>query len=90
MVIPLKVGPVSDAQPIRVQLRNYSHEQGAFLAEMVSQLVHPVMAYISPTSPLACAPRLVSKHCPAKFRLTVDLGLLNRFTVRHQFPMPQN
>ena len=46
------------------------------------------MAYSNPTSPWACAPLLVPKPGPARFRFTVDLRPVNAFTVKHQYPMP--
>jgi hypothetical protein len=46
------------------------------------------MAYAKPTSPWACATLLVPNPGPSKFRFTVDLRPVNRFTVKHQFPMP--
>lgn len=46
-----------------------------------------VMAYPNPTSKYSCTPLLVYKP-GSLFRFTVDLLPLNKFTVRHQFPMP--
>lgn len=85
---PLKVDLVPDARPVRVRLRNYSQEQREFLSNMVNKLVENGLAYPNPTSPWASAPLLVPKPGPAKFRFTVDLRPINRFTVKHQFPMP--
>lgn len=46
------------------------------------------MAYFNPTSSWACAPLLVPKASVVQYRFTVDLRPVNRFTVKHQFPMP--
>lgn len=40
------------------------------------------------TSPVTGALLFVSKPGLAKFKFTVDLRPVRRFTVRHQFPMP--
>lgn len=87
-VEPLKIDLVSDARPVRVKLRNYSQDQRNFLSNFVEKLVNAGMAYPNPTSPWASAPLLVPKPGPAAFRFTVDLRPVNRFTIRHQFPMP--
>lgn len=73
---------------MRVRLRNYSQDQRRFLSKFVTTLVQCKMAYFNPTSSWACAPLLVPKPGAAQFRFTVDLRLVNRFTVKHQFPMP--
>jgi transposase InsO family protein len=85
---PLKIQLTPDARPTRVKLRNYSKEQQEFLSKFVATLIATGMAYSNPTSPWACAPLLVPKPGAAKFRFTVDLRPVNRFTVRHQYPMP--
>ena len=45
------------------------------------------MVYPNPTSPWASAPLLVPKP-PDTFRFTVDLRGVNKYTVKHQYPMP--
>lgn len=85
---PLKIDLVPEAKPVRVRLRNYSQEQRDFLSETVKNLVSCGMAYPNPSSPWASAPFLVPKPGPSKFRFTVDLRPVNRFSVKHQFPMP--
>lgn len=42
----------------------------------------------NPTSPWSSAPLLVHKPGPVPFRFTVKLRPINRFTIKHQFPMP--
>ena len=85
---PLRIELTPNAQPVRVRLRNYSQEQKEFLSEMVAKLVRHGMAYANPTSAWACAPLVVHKPGPTKFRFTVDLRPINKFTVKHQYPMP--
>ena len=85
---PLKVDLTSDAKPVKVRLRNYSQEQREFLSGFVKKLIDHGMAYANPTSPWACAPLLVPKSGPSKFRFTVDLRPVNKYTVKHQYPMP--
>ena len=46
------------------------------------------MACPNPSSQWASAPLLVPKHGPVPFRFTVDLRPVNKFTIRHQYPMP--
>lgn len=89
-VQPLKIDLVPDATPVRVRLRNYTQAQRQFLKDFVAQLEKANMAYFNPSSAWACAPLLVPKPGPGgdEFRFTVDLRPINRFTVKHQFPMP--
>lgn len=87
-VPPLKIDLVADAKPVRVRLRNYSQDQRLFLAQTLQKLIDCGMVYSNPTSPWACAPLLVPKSGPSKYRFTIDLRPVNRYTVRHQFPMP--
>ena len=85
---PLKIDITADAKPVKVRLRNYSQDQREFLKELVDKLVRTGMAYPNPTSRWACAPLLVPKQGPTRFRFTVDLRPINTYTVKHQFPMP--
>lgn len=85
---PLKIELTQDAHPVQVRLRNYSQTQREFLAAFVDKLVRNGLAYPNPTSPWACAPLLVLKPGPSQFRFTVDLRPVNKFTIRHQYPMP--
>lgn len=55
---------------------------------MVDELTRYGLFYANPASPWASAPLLVPNPGPARWRFTVDLRPVNRFTVRHQFPMP--
>ena len=82
----LRIELTSDARPVEVRLRNYSEEQREFLSDMVAKLVRNEMAFPNPTSVWACAPLLVPKRGPARFRFTVDLRPGNKFTIKHQYP----
>lgn len=55
---------------------------------MVNKLVDNGLIYSNPPSSWTSAPLLVPKSGPAKFRFRVDLRPVNRFIVKHQFPMP--
>ena len=85
---PLKINLTPDAKPVRVKLRNYSQDQRDFLRDFVNRLVANGMAYPNPSAIWASAPLLVPKPGPARFRFTVDLRPVNKFTVQNQYPMP--
>ena len=86
---PLRIDLEPEAKPIKVRLRNYSEAQRSFLKQFVSHLIEYGMAYANPTAKWASAPLLVPKPSdPSNFRFTVDLRLVNKFTTKHQFPMP--
>ena len=44
--------------------------------------------YSNPKSKWAAAPLLVPKPGPARYRFTVDLRPVNKYTVQHSHPMP--
>ena len=85
---PLKIELTADAKPVKVRLRKYSQPQHAFMQKLVKKLISCGMAYYNPTSPWACAPLIVPKPGSVEFRFTVDLRPLNKYIVKHQFPMP--
>lgn len=87
-VEPLRIELSPDAKPTRVHLQNYSQEQRAFLVRSVTLLVAAGMAYFNPSAAWACALLLVPKDGPSIFRFTVFPRPINRFTLKHQFPMP--
>lgn len=87
-ITPLKTELTSDARPVRTQLRNYTQQQWASFTDMVNSLLRHETVYPNPTSPLACARLLVPKPAPFRFRFMVYIRPVNKFTVRHQFPMP--
>lgn len=84
----MKISVTPEAKPVKERLRNYSQEQRKFLADFVSSLVSKGMDYRNPTCPWASAPLLVPRTGPAKFRFTVDLRPVNKYTVKHNYPMP--
>ena len=86
-VRPLRIELTPDARPVMVRHRNCSEEQREFLSDMVAKLVGNGKAFPNPTSAWACAPLLVPKPGPARFRFTVDPRPVNKFTVKHQYPM---
>ncbi len=85
---PMRIELKKDAKPIKVRLRNYSEPQKEFLDNFVFKLVEKGMAYANPTSAWAAAPLLVLKPGPSRFRFTVDLRPVNKYTVKHVYPMP--
>ena len=58
------------------------------MKQFVGSLIEKGLVCFNRKSPWASAPFLVSKPGPAKFRFTVDLRAVNKFTVEHQYPMP--
>lgn len=81
----MKIELTPDAKPVKVRLRKYSQEQKEFLKNFVDDLVNRGLAY--PTS-IWGAESLVIPQPRAKFRFTVDLRPVNKFTVKHQYSMP--
>lgn len=70
----------------RMPVRNYSKQQCDFLPELVLQLVRNDLFDPNPTATWSGAPILVPKTGD-KFWFTVDLSLVNNFTVKHQNAM---
>lgn len=87
-VPPLKIDLAPDAKPTRVKLRNYSMEQRSFMRTFVAEPMEASMVYSNTTAAWAAAPLLVPKQGPKKLRFTVDPRPVNKYTVRHQYPMP--
>lgn len=85
-VPPLRIYLVPDAKPIKISLRSYSQDQNNFMDEFVTDLVQLGLSYANPSSQWACAPLLVPKP-GSRYRFTVDLRPVNKFTVRHQCQM---
>lgn len=81
-----------DAKPFRVNLRNYPAEQRECMSSLVDDLIKHKPVYPTgignPTSPWASALFIVPKPGRARWRFKVYLHPINRFTMRHQFPMP--
>lgn len=55
----------------------------------MSKLVDAGMLYHSLFSSWDCDPILVPKHGPDKLSFRVDIILVNKYTVRHQLPVPK-
>ena len=90
---PMKVPPMNvrlqaDAKPVRVKVRRYSPPQAAFLKTEVQKLEHLGLIRRNTESTWACAPLVVPKAGPDKFRLTIDLRPVNSQTVPFAWPMP--
>lgn len=86
---PLSIDLEQDAKPVRVKLRKYSEAQRDFMKSFVADLIRCGMAYPNPTSIWAAAPLLVPKPTSSNsFRFTVDLRLVNKYTKKQQYPMP--
>lgn len=86
-VSPLKIELTPGTRPVKVRLRNYSFERGEFLQVFVSDFVRLGIAYANSASSWASAPLLVPKPGGARFRFTVDLRPVQKYTVRHQYTM---
>lgn len=85
---PLKIQLLPDAHPVRVKLRNHSEDQRKFLKEFVENQERYEHVYRNPTAIWASAAHLVPEPGPKRWRFTVDLRPVNRFTTVLQFPMP--
>lgn len=85
---PPRIDLTAKASPVKCRLRNYLPEQRIYLKYFVNSLVQAGMAYPNLTTKWATAPLIVPKPGNAKFRFTEDLRTVNRFTVRHHYPMP--
>ena len=78
----MKIERTADAKPVKVRLRNYSQEQRELLSNFAQNLVEHKIVYLNPTWAWRTAPLLVHKPGLAKFRFTVDLRSINKFTVK--------
>lgn len=78
--------PTSSA--VRVKLRNYSTDQRDSLKRVVGDRIRCGMVYLNPIAAWAYAPLLIAKPGLARFRFTVDLGRVNRSTIKHWYQMP--
>lgn len=85
---PLRLELKPDAKPVHVKIRKYSDSQRRFLRKLVDKLLDAGLVYPNPASKWSCAPHLVPKPGPAKWRFTVDLRPVNRYTYALHFPMP--
>ena len=85
---PMIIKLTPHAKATRVKLRNYSQSQRDFLSQFVNSLLDKNMAYPNPYSAWASAPLCVPKPGPSNFLFTVDLRPVNKFTIKHAYPMP--
>ena len=84
----MKIRLKQDAKPVRVNLRRYSPPQKAFLQRKIDELLKLGIIYKNPESQWACAPLIIPKQGPEKFRFTVDLRPVNSQTKSYTWPMP--
>lgn len=87
-VKPLSVDLIPEARQIRVKNRNFTPEQRNFMAKLMVELRAANMFYPNTSSKWESSPLLVPKPGTDKWRFTVDLCPVNRFTIQHHFPMP--
>ena len=87
-VPPMNIQLQTGASPVRVIPRKYSKEQLDFLNKKVKELEELGLIFRNTASSWASAPLVVPKKGPEKWRLTVDLRLVNKVTVPHAWPMP--
>lgn len=84
----LRIDLTYDSSPVEVWLLNYSKEQKMGFMDMPDKFVHHEMEYPNPTSSYAWDLLLVPKCRLTKFRIRLYLYPVNRFAVKHYFPMP--
>lgn len=87
-VDPLRIHLTEGSRPIRVKIRNYSVDQREFMESLVDKLVENNLVYPNPSARRASSRLIVPKPGPSRSLFTVDLRPVNRYTIRHQFPMP--
>ena len=87
-VPPMKVEFEGKERPVKVRQRTYSPEQLKFLKKKCDELLKAGFIYRNPNSKWACAPLIVPKEGPERFRFTVDLRPVNAQTKRNVWPMP--
>lgn len=77
----MKIQLWKDANPTRVKVRRYLHEQREFLRRSVDTFVENGHAYRNLNATWCSAPLIMLKEGPAKFRVTVDLSPVNKYTM---------
>lgn len=88
LISPLKVDSISDTRAVFVRMRIHPHEQRECFSGTVGKLIVSGHACSNTTSTWTSSPHLAPKPCSAKFKLTVELRSVNRFTPMNQFLMP--
>lgn len=86
-MLPLEIKLFPNDKPVRVKLKNYGEDKRTFLKTFVDKLKQHGYVYRNPLAAWACAAHLVPKASPKRWRFTVDLWLVNKYTPVHQFPM---
>lgn len=84
---PLKIGIISDAQHLFVQVREYFEDQEGLVHDFAESLIEKEMTYQDRASPWAYDPLFVLKAGPLKFWSTVGLRPVGRYTIKHQQTM---
>lgn len=87
-VPPMKVEFDGLEKPVKVKQRTYSPAQLNFLKKKCEELVNLGFLYRNPHSKWACAPVVVPKEGPERFRFTGDHRPVNVQTKKNQWPMP--
>ncbi len=83
----MEIGLRPGAESVRVKVRRYAPAQRKFLRENVDEFQRLGLIRADNTSSWACAPLIIPKTGPEKYRLTIDLRLVNRQTVKTSWPM---
>lgn len=86
--LPLHIKLFAESAPTKCRLRNYSAQQQKFVRSTTSKLMAAEMIFLYSSGKWAAAPLIVPNPGDAKFRFTVDLRAVNRFTIPHYYPMP--
>ena len=87
-VPPMSIRLISGASPVSVKVRRYSEAQQDFLRKKIHELEKLGLVKRNTQSSWACAPLIVPKPGPDKFRFTTDLRPVNKVTVPFVWPMP--
>lgn len=87
-VPPLEVRLSPEAKPVHMRLQMYSADQRSFFKQHVADLETCGMVLHNPNFIWTRVPLLLPKPGPVRFCFTVDLRPVNKFTLVHQYPMP--
>ena len=88
-VAPVKLELRKDARPVRVKARRYSADERAWMELYVKKLVEMGFLIPNPNTTWKAAPLLVfKKNSKSKYRLAIDMRLVNAATMKQACPMP--
>ena len=87
-VPPMRIRLIPGASPVSVKVRRYSEAQQNFLRKKIEELEKLGLVKRTTQSSWTCAPLIVPKPGPDKFRFTTDLRPVNKITVPFLWPMP--